>query len=196
MSCFRASGRAGAGAGDLQLSKVLATNEGFLIRGDAAGHTAADIVTQRGKLSTGSVRMARTGSGNDEQNLSAADRSLRKWRRTLCFRSPRHALFARGRRRSAQWQTRSHTFQTRPNDALQREYQMVLLGWQPDSLASEPSIQNLAAIHHVAAIPQFFGFDPHSLFSVWLPTQAELASFRRATRLWIAGYSLPRSMQV
>ena len=41
-------------------------------------------------------------------------------------------------------------------------------------------IQNLAAIHHVAAIPQFFGFDPHSLFSVWLPTEAELASFRRA----------------
>ena len=65
-------------AGELELSKVLATNEAFLIRGDAAGHSAGDIVSAARQALDRRVRMARMGSGNDERKLSAADRSVRE----------------------------------------------------------------------------------------------------------------------
>jgi hypothetical protein len=167
-------------AGELELSKVLATNEAFLIRGDAAGHSAGDLVTQRGKLSTGACEWrewaAETTNKSSRQPivLCASDADLYVLVRVGMSCSPTAGVDQLNGR-----QVRT-LFQTRPKDAWQRQYQMVLLGWQPDSFASEPSIQNLAAIHRVAAIQQVFGFDPHSLFSVWLPTQAELSRFRRA----------------
>ena len=123
--------------------------------------------------------MARMGSGNDGQKLAAADRSVRKDAELYVFvRVSISCSPTAGVDQLNGKQVRT-LFQTRPKDSWQRHYQLVLLGWQPDSLASEPSIQNLAAIHRVAAI-RVFGFDPHRVFSVWLPTQAELSRFRRA----------------
>jgi hypothetical protein len=167
-------------AGELELSKVLTTNEAFLIRGDAAGHSAGDIVTQRGKLSTGACewreRAAETTNKRSQQPivLCASDAELYVLVRVGMSCSPTAGVDQLIGR-----QVRT-LFQTRPTDAWQRQYQIVLLGWQPEIFSNEPSAKNLAAIRHVAAIERVFGFDPHSLFSVWLPTGEELSRIRQA----------------
>ena len=71
-------------------------------------------------------------------------------------------------------------FKHRPKRAEERLHQLVLLGWQPETIRDEPSQTNLAAIRHVAAIRSTYGHDPHTVFSVWLPNAAELRRIRRA----------------
>ena len=74
----------------------------------------------------------------------------------------------------------SHCSSSRPKRAEERLHQLVLLGWQPETFRDEPSQTNLAAIRHVAAIQSTYGYDPHTVFSVWLPNAAELRRIRRA----------------
>jgi hypothetical protein len=169
-------------SGELEVSKVLATDEAFLIRGDATGRTAGDIVSQRGKLSSGTCEWrelaAETTDGNSAHEtpivLSANDAELYVLVRLGISCTP-----LAGVDRLIGKQVRA-LFEKRAKHAQQRRYQLVLLGCQPDIFSNEPSARNLAAIRHVAAIHRSYGFDPHTVFSVWLPSGAELARIRRA----------------
>jgi hypothetical protein len=166
--------------GELEISKALATTNAFLIRSDATGRTSGDIVGHRGTLSTGACEWrewaAETTNESSQQPivLCASDAELYVFVRVGISCSPTAGVDQLNVR-----QVRT-LFQTRPTDARQRKYQMVLLGWQPEIFSNEPSAKNLAAIRHVAAIERVFGFDPHSLFSVWLPTGEELSRIRQA----------------
>ena len=169
-------------SGELEVSKVLATDEAFLIRGDATGRAAGDIVSHRGKLSSGTCEWrelaAQTTDGNSAHEtpivLCANDAELYVLVRLGISCTP-----MAGVDQLTGKQVRA-LFKKRPKHAQQRRHQMVLLGWQPDTLSNEPSAKNLAAIRHVAAIQLTYGFDPHTVFSVWLPSGAELARIRRA----------------
>ncbi len=169
-------------SGELEVSKLLATDEAFLIRGDATGRAAGDVVNHRGKLSSGTHEWrelaAQTADGNSAHEapivLCANDAELYVLVRLGISCSPMAGVDQLNGK-----QVRS-LFKNRAKNAQQRCYQMVLLGWQPDALVNEPSAKNLAAIRHVADIQLVYGFDPHIVFSVWLPSGAELVRIRRA----------------
>jgi hypothetical protein len=153
-----------------------------VIRGDAKSRAATDLVSHRGKLSSGKREWIELATQIADAN-SAHPKPI-----VLCANDAELCVMARvgiscspmaGVDQLTGKQIRS-LFNTRLKHAQQRRNQIVLLGWQPDALANEPSAKNLAAIRHVANIQRTYGFDPHSVFSVWLPTHGELARIRRA----------------
>jgi hypothetical protein len=169
-------------SGDLEVSTLIATDEAFLIRGNATGRAAGDIVSHRGKLSNGTCEWcelaAQTTDANSEPEipvvLCASDAEL-----CVLVRLGISCTPLAGVDRLIDRQVRA-LFKKRAEPAQQRRYRLVLLGWQPETLSNEPSTKNLAAIRHVADIRRLYGFDPHILFSVWQPSGAELVNIRRA----------------
>jgi hypothetical protein len=169
-------------SGDLEVSKLIATDEAFLIRGNATGRAAGDIVSHRGKLSNGTCEWrelaAQTTDGNSESEipvvLCASDAELCVLVQLGIGCTPLADVD-----RLIGKQVRA-LFKQRAEPEQQRRYQLVLLGWQPEMLCHEPSAKNLAAIRHVADIHPMYGFDPHTVFSVWQPSGAELVQIRRA----------------
>jgi hypothetical protein len=169
-------------SGELELSKVLATDNAFLIRGDATGRAAGDIVSQRGKLASGICEWrdlaAQPTDGNSAHEIPvvvcASDAELYVLVRLGISCTP-----MAGVDRLNGKQVRA-LFKMRATHAQQRRYQMVLLGWQPETFSNKPSARNLTAIRHVAAIQRAYGFDPQTVFSVWLPSDSALARIRRA----------------
>jgi hypothetical protein len=164
-------------SGELEASTLLAAEDAFLVRGDATGHAAGDIVSQRGKLSNG-IREWRELAAQIADGNSAPETRI-----VLCASDAELSVLVRlgisctpmaGADQLTEKQVRA-LFKTRPQYTQQRRNQLVLLGWQPDLFRSEPSARNLAAIRHVAAVRRLYGFDPHMVFSVWLPNEAEMA---------------------
>ncbi len=170
-----------AQSGEFELSNVLTTDEAFVIRRDATG-AASDVVSHRGKLSSGACEWrelaAQTPDGNSPPEqpvvLAATDAELYVLGGLEISRTP-----LAGVDELTGKQVRA-LFEQRAKQPQQRRYQLVLLGWQPATLINEPSIKHLAAIRHVADIQPSYGFDPHTVFRVWLPTRSELARIRRA----------------
>ena len=169
-------------AGELEIATALATKQSFLIRRDATGHAPGDVVGQRGQLSGGGSEWRHLAAQPSDANsahatpiiLGASDAELCVLVRLGIPCSP-----LAGADQLSGKQVRA-LFNKRSQDGAQCRYQLVLLGWQPDILSSEPSAKNLAAIQHVAAIEPTYGFDPQTMFSVWLPGRVELTRIRRA----------------
>ena len=124
-------------SGELEVSKVLATNKAFLIRGDETGRVAGDIISQRGKLSNGICEWrdltAQTTNGNSAHEIPivvcASDAELYVLVRLGISCTP-----MAGVDRLTGKQVRA-LFKARAIHAQQRRYQLVLLGWQPETFS-------------------------------------------------------------
>jgi hypothetical protein len=60
------------------------------------------------------------------------------------------------------------------------QFKITVLGWQPDKRIFDFSPENLQIVWQLADIRGVYGFDPSSVFDVWIPSESERRRIERA----------------
>lgn len=168
--------------GPLRLSTVFGdATSGFLLRRDRA-RNPIDAVSSRGVLTSSEPEWLRLVSDEGDRAGNHAQSVL------LAFDDAELFLFHRlgfkftsaaGLERICGEQV-GKLFGGLPKLASQSGILLTLVGWQIAECVHKPSQKVVRTLAHLCSIQPCYGFDPGSVFRVWLPSAADYHAIRRA----------------